>query len=113
MTLLLSQLNNKSISITKFADDANHMIVSILQKAGEEILSFMAGTGNPPGFGSFNSGLQNIEQHLPTTCQQSARLRASPARDVLTVHVLRLIVSPCTFACLSVTPVTGVCGRER
>jgi hypothetical protein len=39
MDLLLSKLNDKSLPIVEFADAANHIIVSILHKAGEEILS--------------------------------------------------------------------------
>ena len=44
-----------NLSITNFADAANHMIVSILQKAGEEILSIASSETNhtaPPWVGS-------------------------------------------------------------
>jgi hypothetical protein len=39
MDLLLSKLEDKSLPIVEFADAANHIIVTILHKAGEEILS--------------------------------------------------------------------------
>ena len=38
MDLLLSKLNDKSLPIVEFADAANHIIVTILHKAEEEIL---------------------------------------------------------------------------
>jgi hypothetical protein len=46
MDLLLSKLEDKSIPIVEFADAANHIIVSILQKAGEEILSIASSETN-------------------------------------------------------------------
>ena len=39
MDLLLSKLNDKSLPIVEFANAANHIIVTILHKAEEEILS--------------------------------------------------------------------------
>ena len=48
MDLLLSKLNGKSLSITEFADAANHIIVTILHKAGEEILSITSSETSRP-----------------------------------------------------------------
>jgi hypothetical protein len=48
MDLLLSKLNGKSLSITEFADAANHIIVAILHKAGEEILSITSSETSRP-----------------------------------------------------------------
>ena len=39
MDLLLSKLEDESLPIVEFADATNHIIVTILHKAGEEILS--------------------------------------------------------------------------
>jgi hypothetical protein len=48
MDLLLSKLNDKSLSITEFANAANHIIVTILHKAGEEVLSITSSETNHP-----------------------------------------------------------------
>jgi hypothetical protein len=48
MDLLLTKLNGKSLSITEFADAANHIIVTILHKAGEEILSITSSETSRP-----------------------------------------------------------------
>jgi hypothetical protein len=48
MDLLLSKLNDKSLSIIEFADAATHIIVTILHKAGEEILSIASSETNHP-----------------------------------------------------------------
>jgi hypothetical protein len=69
MTLLLSQLNDKSISITKFADAANHMIVSILQKAGEEILSIASFETNHPR--STHAGHHSSSDPAEAQCQDT------------------------------------------
>jgi len=68
MDLLLSQPNDKSISITKFADVANHMIVSILQKAGEEILSIASFETNHPR--RTHAGHHSSPDPAEARCQQ-------------------------------------------
>ena len=48
MDLLLSKLNDKSVSIIQFGNAANHILVTILHKAGEEILSIACSETNHP-----------------------------------------------------------------
>ena len=48
MDLLLSKLNDKSLPVVEFADAANHIIVTILHKAGEEILSITSSETSRP-----------------------------------------------------------------
>jgi len=48
MDLLLAKLNVKSLSTTEFADAVNHIIVAILHKAGEEILSITSSETSRP-----------------------------------------------------------------
>ena len=96
MALLLSQLNDKSLSITEFADEANHMIVSILQKAGEEILSIASFETNHPR--STHAGHHSSPDPAEAHCQQRIQAlrdqlktapKSTPHRDAL-VAQLRL-----------------------
>jgi hypothetical protein len=68
MDLLLSKLNGKSLSITEFTDAANHIIVTILHKAGEEILSITSSETNRPG--SAHASHHSSSDPVDDNCQK-------------------------------------------
>jgi hypothetical protein len=81
MDLLLSKLNDKSLSIIEFADAANHIIVAILHKAGEEILSIASSETNHPR--SAHAGYHSSSDSAEANCQKRIqvlkdRLRGAP-----------------------------------
>ena len=68
MDLLLSKLEDKSLPIVEFADAANHIIVTILHKAGEEILSIASSETNHPR--SAHAGHHSSSDPGEANCQK-------------------------------------------
>jgi hypothetical protein len=66
--LLLSKLEDKSLPIVEFADAANHTIVTILHKAGEEILSIASSETNHPR--SAHAGHHSSSDPIEAKCQK-------------------------------------------
>jgi hypothetical protein len=68
MDLLLSKLNDKSLPVAEFADAANHIIVTILHKAGEEILSIASTETQHPR--STEAGYHSSTDPAEANCQR-------------------------------------------
>jgi hypothetical protein len=82
MDLLLSKLNDKSLSTAEFADAANHIIVTILHTAGEEILSIASTETKHPrsALGGHHSSSDPAEANCQRRIQAlKNQLRQAPA----------------------------------
>ena len=67
---VLSKLNDKSLSIVKFADAANHIIVTISHKAAEEILSIASSENNHPLSAQWHAGYHSSPDPAEANCQK-------------------------------------------
>ena len=77
MDLLLSKLEDESLPIVEFADATNHIIVTILHKAGEEILSIASTETKHPR--STQPGHHSSTDPAEANCQR----RVQALRDEL------------------------------
>ena len=68
MDLLLSKLNDKSLPVVEFADAANHITVTILHHAGEEILSIASTETKHPR--STQAGHHSSTDPAEANCQR-------------------------------------------